>query len=141
MRLSSLLPLLEIDATFVSLQYDVRPLDAQTLSAQNQLLHFGGELNGFSEPAALISHLDLVISVDSSIAHLAGALGKSVWIMLPFIPDWRWLLDHDDSPWYPTARLFRQDDKRSWDTVIASVDTALRDFVWRFLASPQHGVW
>ena len=64
------------------------------------------------DTAALIANLDLVISVDTSVAHRAGALAKPVWILLPFIPDWRWLLDRDDSPWYPTARLFRQDETR-----------------------------
>ena len=58
--------------------------------------------------------------------HLAGALAKPVWVLLPFVPDWRWLLDRDDSPWYPTARLFRQDESRAWDSVIARVDAALR---------------
>jgi ADP-heptose:LPS heptosyltransferase len=75
-----------------------------------------------------VSNLDLVISVDTNIAHLAGALGKRVWVMLPFVPDWRWLLDREDSPWYPTARLFRQDDTREWDNVIARVGAALHDF-------------
>jgi ADP-heptose:LPS heptosyltransferase len=85
-------------------------------------------LKKFSEMAALVSNLDLVISVDTNIAHLAGALEKRVWVMLPFVPDWRWLLDREDSPWYPTARLFRQDHTREWDNVIARVDAALHDF-------------
>jgi ADP-heptose:LPS heptosyltransferase len=83
----------------------------------------------FSDTAALISNLDLVISVDTSIAHLAGALAKPVWVLLPFVPDWRWLLDRDDSPWYPTARLFRQDGTRSWENVIARIHAALQDFI------------
>jgi ADP-heptose:LPS heptosyltransferase len=73
--------------------------------------------------------MDLVISVDTSVAHVAGALAKPVWVLLPFIPDWRWLLERDDSPWYPTARLFRQDETRTWDNVIARVHAALDDFV------------
>jgi ADP-heptose:LPS heptosyltransferase len=73
--------------------------------------------------------LDLVISVDTSVAHLAGALAKPVWVMLPFIADWRWLLDREDSPWYPTVRLFRQDETRALDSVIARVRTALTEFV------------
>ena len=70
-------------------------------------------------------NLDLVISADTSVAHLAGALGKPVWILLSYVPDWRWLLDRDDSPWYPTARRFRQNDTREWDSVIARVRESL----------------
>lgn len=99
------------------------------LRERRDILHFGDELRNFSDTAALISNLDLLISVDTSVAHLAGALAKPVWVMLPFIPDWRWLLDRKDSPWYPTARLFRQDDTRAWDAVIVRVHRALHDFV------------
>jgi len=127
-RLGALLSLLDIDATFVSLQKGVRPADATILKERSDLLHFGSEIRDFSDTAALISNLDLVISVDTSVVHLAGALAKPVWAMLPFTPDWRWLLDRDDSPWYPTVRLFRQDDTRAWDKVIARVHAALRDF-------------
>ena len=75
--------------------------------------------------------MDLVIAVDTSVAHLAGALAKPVWVLLPFVPDWRWLLDRDDSPWYPTARLFRQDDSRRWDSVFARLRAALDDVLHR----------
>jgi tetratricopeptide (TPR) repeat protein len=127
--LSSLLSFLDINATFVSLQKDIRPDDATVLRNQSDLLHFGDELETFADTAALISTLDLVISVDTSVAHLAGALAKPVWVMLPFIPNWCWLLDREDSPWYPTVRLFRQDETRAWDGVIARVRAALHDFV------------
>ncbi len=73
----------------------------------NDILHFGNDLKNFTDTAALIANLDLVIAVDTSVAHLAGALAKPVWLLLPYIPDWRWLLDRDDTPWYPTVRLFR----------------------------------
>jgi tetratricopeptide (TPR) repeat protein len=126
--LSAVLPLLAgIDATFVSLQRDLRAGDADLLQECPDLVHFGEELKDFAETAALIANLDLVISVDTSVAHLAGALAKPVWIMLPFVPEWRWLLDRQDSPWYPTARLFRQDDSRSWTGVIARIRAALRE--------------
>ncbi len=134
LKLSALLPLLDCDATFISLQWQVRPGDAAVLKDRSDLLHFGDELNNFSDTAAIISNLDLVISVDTSVAHLAGALGKSVWILSPYVPDWRWLLDREDSPWYSTARLFRQNHARTWDDVIIRVRDALHDFttnIWR----------
>ena len=130
-NLGSLLPLFEIDATLVSLQKDTRGEGEIALKGRMGLLDFCDELEDFSDTAALISNLDLVISVDTSVAHLAGALGKPVWVLLPFVPDWRWLLDRDDSPRYPTARLFRQDDRCEWDSVIARVHSALCDFVQR----------
>jgi hypothetical protein len=99
------------------------------LQARSDLRHFGDALKNFSDTAALVSNLDLVISIDSSVAHLAGALAKPVWVLLTFIPDWRWLLDRTDNPWYPTARLFRQDDTRAWDNVIVRIRAALGEFV------------
>ena len=79
----------------------------------------------FGETAALISQLDLIISVDTSVAHLAGALGKPTWLMLPFSPDWRWLLQRADTPWYPTMRLFRQRKLGDWTDVISRIVAAL----------------
>ena len=87
---------------------------------------FGETFADFAETAAMIQTLDLVVTVDTAIAHLAGALGKPVWILLPYYADWRWLLDRDDSPWYPTARLFRQHKRRDWDGVLSRVAAALR---------------
>jgi tetratricopeptide (TPR) repeat protein len=128
MRLSTLLsPLAGFEATYVSLQREVRADDAPVLQGRSDIVHFGEELKTYADTAALIANLDLVISVDTSVAHLAGALAKPVWILLPFIPDWRWLLDREDSPWYPTARLFRQDETRGWDNVMARVHVALID--------------
>ena len=83
------------------------------------------KLGDFADTAALIEALDRVISVDTSVAHLAGALGKPVWILLPFCPDWRWLTGRDDSPWYPSARLFRQGAPGDWQGVIGRVAGAL----------------
>jgi tetratricopeptide (TPR) repeat protein len=132
MRLSAFLPpLAGFDATYVSLQRELREDDAPVLQGRSDILHFGEELKTYADTAALIANLDLVISVDTSVAHLAGALAKPVWILLPFIPDWRWLLDRDDSPWYPTARLFRQDETRGWDSVMASVQAALDTYLRR----------
>jgi hypothetical protein len=109
---------------FVSLQKEVRELDQEILR-QGKLRHFGEELKDFSDTAGLISNIDLVISVDTSVAHLAGALGKPLWVLLPFSPDFRWLLDREDSPWYPTARLFRQPRLNDWDSVIEQVGREL----------------
>ena len=125
MRLRTFLPpLAGFDATFVSLLQEVRADDAPVLQGSD-VLDFSKELKTYADTAALIANLDLVISVDTSVAHLAGALAKPLWLLLPFTPDWRWLLDRDDSPWYPTARLFRQDATREWDSVMARVRTAL----------------
>jgi tetratricopeptide (TPR) repeat protein len=126
--LRQLFRLLDVDAAFASLQKDVRADDLVALKERGDILHVGDELEDFTETAELISQLDLVISVDTSVAHLAGALGKPVWIMVTYIPDWRWLLDRDDSPWYPTARLFRQANVDDWEGVIARVHDALRGF-------------
>jgi hypothetical protein len=114
------------DATYVSLQPEVRDGDAPVLQGRSDVLQFAEELKTYADTAALIANLDLVISVDTSVAHLAGALAKPLWLLLPFTPDWRWLLDRDDSPWYPTARLFRQDETRRWDGVMARVRAALQ---------------
>jgi tetratricopeptide (TPR) repeat protein len=127
--LRRLLSLLDTDATFVSLQKHLRADDAAVLKACGDLLPLGDELDDFADAAAVMSELDLVISADTSVAHLAGALAKPVWVLLPFVPDWRWLLDREDSPWYPTARLFRQDESGSWDGPIGRVRTALQEFV------------
>jgi tetratricopeptide (TPR) repeat protein len=118
-----------IDAAFISLHREIRDTDAALLQERSDILHFGEELKDYADTAALISNLDLVVSVDTSVAHLAGALAKPVWVLLPFMPDWRWLLDREDNPWYPTARLFRQDATRSWDSVIPRVRAALQDYV------------
>ncbi|HZR60887.1 MAG TPA: tetratricopeptide repeat protein [Xanthobacteraceae bacterium] len=128
--LRAFLPLLAgVDAAFVSLQREVRAADAALLRERSDILHFGKELKDYADTAALIANLDLVVSVDTSVAHLAGALAKPVWILLPDMPDWRWLLNRDDNPWYPTARLFRQDETRTWDGVVARAAVALQDYV------------
>ena len=88
------------------------------------LVHLGGELRDFADTAAIISLLDVVISVDTAVAHLAGALGKPVMILLPYAADFRWMRDRDDSPWYPSAKLFRQPAFGDWDSVIARRRTA-----------------
>ena len=87
-----------------SLQRDLRDADGEALRGLPNLVHFGSEFRDFADTAAIISLLDVVISVDTAVAHLAGALGKPVMILLPYAADFRWMRDRDDSPWYPTAR-------------------------------------
>jgi len=84
-------------------------------------------LGNFAETAAAIEGLDLVISVDTAVAHLAGSLGKPVWTLLPYAPDWRWLLYREDSPWYPSMRLFRQPIAGDWSSVVREVKRALNE--------------
>jgi tetratricopeptide (TPR) repeat protein len=110
---------------FISLQKELRDDDAQLLAGDPRMADLREHLGDYSDTAALVAQLDLVISVDTSVAHLAGALGKPVWILLPFCPDWRWLLDRDDSPWYPSARLFRQPRIGDWESVIGQVGREL----------------
>ena len=119
-----LAPLLESGDFWISLQKEVREADEPILQATG-LLDASSELGDFADTAALIAALDLVIAVDTSVAHLAGALGKPTWLMLPFAPDFRWLLKREDSPWYPNMRLFRQQRPGDWRGVIARVSAAL----------------
>jgi hypothetical protein len=133
--LQSLLELQGI--SFYSLQKDI-PNTEQNLfyTQQKRIIDLSGgthpagnRINDFSDTAKLIDQMDLIITVDTAVAHLAGALGKPVWVMLPFAPDWRWLLAREDSPWYPTMRLFRQQQIGDWEGLIQSVTNALRN--WR----------
>ncbi len=119
-----LLPLLNADATFISLQKDPRAEDRAALQTSG-IIDLSSGLTDYAETAALVSCLDLVISVDTSAAHLAAALGRPTWILVPYLPDFRWLLDRGDSPWYPTVRLFRQTASRDWAEVIERVRRAL----------------
>jgi ADP-heptose:LPS heptosyltransferase len=123
--LRALSRILDADATFVSLQKDPRPDDKALLLERSEIVDVSAQLTDFADTAALINCLDLVITVDTSVAHLAGALGCPTWILLPYIPDWRWLLDRDDSPWYPSVRLFRQDEARDYADVLDRVRTEL----------------
>jgi len=110
---------------FVSLQQELRDIDLPSLQAHPQILHFGRELKDFTDTAALCALMDVVISVDTSVAHLSGALGKPTWLLLPNNPDWRWLLNTDTSPWYPGMRLFRQPADGDWAPVLQRVTHSL----------------
>jgi tetratricopeptide (TPR) repeat protein len=121
-----LLPLLAVTGTsFVSLQKDVRATDADDVRRCGNMLDISAELRDFADTAAVIAGLDLVITVDTAVAHLAGAMGKPVWVLLPRVPDFRWLLDRTTSPWYPSARLFRKGQTDTWDDVIAAAAAEL----------------
>jgi tetratricopeptide (TPR) repeat protein len=127
--LSLLSPLSSIDCVrFVSLQKGTAAEEATKTSFGVSMLDLAPELFDFSDTAALIDALDLVIAVDTAVLHLAGALGKPVWALLPAPSDFRWVENRDDSPWYPTMRLFRQTKRDDWNEVVARVATALAEW-------------
>ncbi len=111
--------------SFYSLQKEVSEGD-RALLHQTNIQDLSQYLGDFTDTAAIISQLDLVITVDTSVAHLAGAIGKPVWLLLSYIPDWRWLLEREDSPWYPTMKLFRQPSLGDWDSVFHKLKTSLQ---------------
>jgi tetratricopeptide (TPR) repeat protein len=110
---------------FYSLQIGGIKNEMQSVLEDLNLIDLTEDIKDFSDTAALIENLDLIISIDTAVAHLAGALGKRVWTLLPHVPDWRWLLNRDDSPWYPTMRLFRQPSPGDWESVISKLHNEL----------------
>jgi tetratricopeptide (TPR) repeat protein len=114
-------------ASIYSLQKGPREADIAENGCEALVLNLGGRLNDFADTASVIQQLDMVITVDTSVAHLAGALGKPVWVLVPYAPDWRWMTETDSSPWYPTMRLFRQKKHGDWESVFVDVRRALRD--------------
>jgi tetratricopeptide (TPR) repeat protein len=124
--LSSLVPYLPPDVDYFCLQTDILAADQETLEKTPGILQFKDSLRDFTDTAALCECMDLVISVDTSVAHMSGALGKKTWILLAFAADWRWLTDREDSPWYPTLRLFRQNSLGDWAGVFERVAAELR---------------
>jgi len=124
--LSALAPLLAMPASFISIQRDVRSADVAQLAATAQLTHLGGELADLNDTAGVLAMCDLLITVDTAPAHLAGAMGRPVWVLVPFAPDWRWMLDGEITPWYPSARVFRQSALADWNAVIARAAAALQ---------------
>ena len=126
-ELSVFAPLAVVEGVdFVSLQTGREA--EQGSPAGMKLLRFDLPMSDFSQAAGLIANLDLVISIDTAIAHLAGAMGKRAWTLVPRPCDWRWLLEREDSPWYPTMRLFRQERYGSWDGAIARLSNELNRF-------------
>lgn len=126
LALDRLAPLGRVANTrFFSLQKGAGAGQAANPPTGLELVDLGPEIGNFADTAAILQHLDLVVTVDTSVAHLAGALGRPVWVLLPFFPDWRWLHGTNVSPWYPSMRLFRQEHPRDWDPVITRVAAAL----------------
>jgi tetratricopeptide (TPR) repeat protein len=136
-QFASLLPIPGIE--FVSIQKELGPDDAAILGRHGNVRPIGSALGDFADTAAVISLLDLVVAVDTSVVHLAGALGRPVWALLPFSPDFRWLLEREDSPWYPTARLFRQPRFGDWESVLAHVRDELGRLRDRHVANSHAG--
>jgi hypothetical protein len=120
---------LDLPIEWHCLQKEIRVDDVAFIASNGKIADYRDLLNDFSDTAALIEEMDFIITVDTSVAHLAGALGKEVWILLPYAPDFRWLLARDDSPWYPSAKLFRQPETGDWDSVIRKIENALKDRV------------
>lgn len=124
---SLLTPLLQLESvSFYSLQVGARAGELAELG--DTVTDLAPWIDDMADTAALVMHLDLVIAVDTAVAHLAGALGRPVWVLLPLAPDWRWMLRREDSPWYPTMRLFRQERLGDWEGVIKRVCGALAEF-------------
>jgi tetratricopeptide (TPR) repeat protein len=115
--------------SWLSLQMGAAQDDVKALPSPVDMQMAGSEIESFSDTLAIIQSLDLVITVDTAVAHLAGAAGKPVWILLPTCTDWRWMMDRTDSPWYPSVRLFRQRELDCWEPVVDDVLAALREFV------------
>lgn len=112
---------------YICLQKEIKPVDQALLKANPQIQWFGDELNDFSDTAALIEQVDLVVSTCTSVPHLSASLGKPTWILLPFSPDWRWMLERTDSPWYPSVTLIRQTSLGDWDGVLNEIKGRLVD--------------
>lgn len=125
MALADLAPLGASGVTFLSVQKGPAAAQAATPPEGMNLLSLSDEIEDFEDTAAILSIADLLVSVDSSPVHLAGALGRPAWVMLPFVPDWRWLLEREDSPWYPDVRLFRQSKPDDWSGVLEAVGREL----------------
>ena len=120
-------PLIEIANLFL-VQKNIEESDKEFLCAHSEIKFLGDEIETFDDTAAIIRNMDLTISIDTSIAHLSGALGKETWVLVSWAPDWRWLLDRVDSPWYPTAKIFRQMSIGDWTSVLKKLHLNLKKY-------------
>jgi ADP-heptose:LPS heptosyltransferase len=128
MPLAALLPLLEaIDAEWLSLQKDASEADAALLAQYPQIRRMEQGLDDFADTAAILAQADLLISVDTAVAHLAGAMGRPVWLVLRKASEWRWLGQSEASPWYPSLRQFRQTEHGDWQASVAAMKTLLAE--------------
>lgn len=125
LTLAAFAPLARPGVTFLSIQKGPAAAQANSTQPGMSLLSLSDEIEDFEDTAAILSIVDLLISVDSSPVHLAGALGRPAWVMLPLVPDWRWLVERTDTPWYPSVRLFRQQSRGNWEDVVASMTAEL----------------
>ena len=126
-QLSNFLPLASLPGVqLFSLQVGSRRADLKRIINETTIIDATSEINDYADTAAIIGQLDLIISVDTSVAHLAGPMGKPVWVLLPFAPDYRWLLDRGDSPWYPTMQLYRQRSPGNWSDIFDEIERLLR---------------
>ena len=126
LTLSKLITHLPLDYEYVSLQKEISDVDKEVLIECCKIKHFGDDLKDFTDTAALCELIDIVISVDTSVAHLAGTLGKNTWVLLPYSPDWRWLLDRNDSPWYSSVKLYRQEKINDWESALVNIESDLK---------------
>jgi ADP-heptose:LPS heptosyltransferase len=130
--LSRLAPITQLDQfNFISLQKGPATEQIGGYFGRAPLINLGPELGDFGDSAAVIAELDLLLCVDTSVGHVAGAIGNRAWIMLPYAPDWRWLRERADTPWYPSVRLFRPPAPKDWDSLIATVAAALEAEEWK----------
>jgi ADP-heptose:LPS heptosyltransferase len=113
-------PIAEVSNIFL-IQKTLKPIEKALLSEYKNIQFLGDQINDFSDTAAIIENMDLIISVDTSLIHLAGAMGKTCYLMLPWVPEWRWLNDRNDSPWYSSMQIFRQPDEDNWKAVINNI--------------------
>lgn len=127
LSLTDLAPLAQEGITFLALQKGSAAVQAAAPPAGMSLHSLSDEIRDFDDTAAILSIIDTLVSVDSSPVHLAGALGRPAWVMLPFVPDWRWLVNRNDTPWYPSVRLFRQPEPKQWRPVMEDIARALRE--------------
>ncbi|MFM7305705.1 MAG: glycosyltransferase family 9 protein, partial [Alphaproteobacteria bacterium] len=124
--LGAFLSIIDNNAAWFGIQKGIPATDLEALSAAPHLRIFDSEITDFEDTAALIAEMDLIITVDTSLAHLAGSMGRECWVLLPFNPDWRWLLGRRDSPWYPSVQLFRQPQIGDWTSVLTQSRAALQ---------------